>query len=256
MLSGQCPVTTFDAALMEDHDTASLVRIGRERRLVLEDGHGPRRVDLCWVDEVVLALIAMAQARDLSITIVYPAPAGEVAVLLAAQLLLDQFVRGNRESSVGIVTADTTMATRTWRALRIATTGGRVPISEVFPSYRADPEGESPGGGRRLEGVIIGQQCKGWPVDHLIVDHLAGFVRVDTAQPAIEVFADPIDPALRRAEESGRLIWGWSEAGLAGAQPSRSSRRPYRALLGGLRSPQHHGRGHRRSSARRASSAS
>jgi hypothetical protein len=217
MPAGHCPVTTFDAALLEDQDTASLVRIGRERRLVLEDSHGPRRVDLCWVDEVVLALIAMAQARDLSITIVYPAPAGEVAVLLAAQLLLDQFVRGNRESSVGIVTADTTMATRTWRALHIATTGGRVPISEVFPSYRADPEGESPGGGRRLQGVIIGQQCKGWPVDHLIVDHLAGFVRVDTAQPAIEVFADPIDPALRRGEESGRLIWGWSQAGLASA---------------------------------------
>jgi len=208
-------MTAWDETILEDHDTASLVRIGRERRLVLEDGHGPHRVDLCWVDEVVLALIAMAQSRDLSITIVYPAPAGEVAVLLAAQLLLHQFVRGNRESSVGIVTADTTMATRTWNALRIATTGGREPIAEVFPSYRAGPEGGSPGRGRRLQGVIIGQQCQGWPVDHLVVDHLAGFVRVDTAQPAIEVFADPVDPGLRRAEESGRLIWGWSQAGLA-----------------------------------------
>lgn len=197
-------MTTWDETLLEDHDTASLVRIGRERRLVLEDGHGQQRVDLCWVDEVVLALIAMAQSRDLSITIVYLAPAGEVAVLLAAQLLLHQFVRGNREASVGIVTADTTMAARIWNALRIATTGGREPIAEVFPSYRAGPEGESPAGGRRLQGVIIGQQCKGWPVDHLMVDHLAGFVRVGTAQPSIEVFADPVDPGLRRAEESGQ----------------------------------------------------
>ena len=156
-------MTTWDAALLEDaehSDAASLVRIGRERRLVLDDGHGAEWVDLCWVDEVVLALIAMAQARGESLTVVYPAPAGQVAVLLAAQLLLHQFVRGNRESSVGIVTADTTIATRTWDALRISTTGDRVPISAVFPAYRAGPEGESPSGGRRLQGVIIGQQCK------------------------------------------------------------------------------------------------
>jgi len=63
--------------------------------------------------------------------------------------------------------------------------------------------------------VIIGDQCKGWPVDHLIVDHLSGLVRVDTAQPSIEVFADPTDPGLRRVEASGRLIWGWSAEGLA-----------------------------------------
>ena len=46
---------------------------------------------------------------------------------------------------MGIVTADTTMAARTWNALRIATTGAREPIAEVFPCYRAGPEGESPG---------------------------------------------------------------------------------------------------------------
>lgn len=208
-------VMSWDAAILEGQDATSLVRIARQRRLVLEDGHGPQRVDLCWVDEVVLALIDLAREHDKGLTIVYPAPAGQVAVLLAAQLLLHQFVRGNQSSSVGIVTADTTMATRTWNALRIATTGAREPIADVFPCYRAGPEGESPGGGRRLQGVVIGQQCKGWPVDHLVVDHLAGLVRVDTDQPSIEVFADPIDAGLRRVEGSGRLIWGWSEEGLA-----------------------------------------
>ena len=207
----------LDATLLEDQALASLVRIARQRRLVLENGHGPQWVDLCWVDEVVLALVDLAREHDQSITIVYPAPAGQVAVLLAAQLLLNQFVHGNQESSVGIVTADTTMAARTWDALRIATTGAREPIAEVFPCYRAGPEGESPGGGRRLQGVIIGQECKGWPVDHLVIDHLAGLVRVDTRQLAIEVFADPLDPGLRRIEEAGGLIWGWSEAGLASA---------------------------------------
>lgn len=208
-------MTTWDAALLDMQDATSLVHIARERRLVLEDSHGPQRVDLCWVDEVVLALIDLARGRGKSLTVVYPAPAGQVAVLLAAQLVLHQFVHGNRSGSIGIVTADTTMATRTWDSLRIATTGARVPIAEVFPCFRAGPEGESPGGGRRLQGVIIGQQCMGWPVDHLVVDHLAGLVRVDTDQPSIEVYADPTDADLLRVERSGRLIWGWSEEGLA-----------------------------------------
>lgn len=210
-------MSTYDAALIAGHAPTSLVGIGRERRLVLNDGHGPQRVDLCWVDEVALALIEMSQSRRESLTIVYPAPAGQVGVLLAAQLLLHQFVHGYRGSSVGLVTADTTMATRTWNALQIATTGAHVTIADVFPAYRAGPDGESPGGGRRLQGVIIGQRCKGWPVDHLVVDHLAGLVRIDTAQPSIEVFADPIDPGLRRVEDAGNPIWGWSEAGIASA---------------------------------------
>jgi hypothetical protein len=204
----------WDSALLELDDTA-LVRIARERRLVLDDGHGPNWVDLCWVDEVALALIDLADAKRQDLTIVYPAPAGQVAVLLGAQLLLRQFVDGNRSSSVGIVTADTTMATRTWNALRIATTGDRPRVADVFPSYRAGPDGESPGGGRRLQGVVVGQVCKGWNVDHLIIDRLAGPVRVDTDRASIEVVADPTDPALQRAEDNGRAIWGWSEATLA-----------------------------------------
>lgn len=210
-------MSSWDAALLELDNTA-LVRIARERRLVLEDGHGQQRVDLCWVDEVALALIDLANARRQDLTIVYPAPAGQVAVLLGAELLLRQLVEGNRSSAVGIVTADTTMAARTWNALRIATTGDRPPISSVFPCYRAGPDGESPGGGRRLQGVIIGQACKGWNVDHLIVDRLAGPVRIDTDQASIEVVADPTDPALPRAEARGRAVWGWSEASLATGQ--------------------------------------
>jgi len=210
-------VSSWESALLEEADRTSLVSIGRERRLVSDDGSEAQWIDLYWVDEVVLVLITLARAHGQGLTIVYPAPAGQIGVLLAAQLLLEQLIRGNKESSVGIVTADTTLATKTWNALKIATTGERVPIAEVFPSFRASPEGDSPGGGRRLQGVIIGQRCKGWPVDHLIVDHLAGFVRVDSTQPSIEIFADPGDPEIGRAEQEGRLIWGWSKAGLANA---------------------------------------
>src|SRR5437879_6397092 len=115
----RCRNDSWDEALLEGLEPTSLVHIARQRRLVLEDAHGPKWVDLCWVDEVVLALIELVRERDHSIALVYLAPAGQVAVLLAAQILLHQFVRGRRDTSVGIVTADPTMAMRTWHSLRI-----------------------------------------------------------------------------------------------------------------------------------------
>jgi hypothetical protein len=205
----------WDAVLLDEQDPASLVAIARDRRLVLEDRRGPQWVDLCWVDEVALALIGHAVARRQGIDLVYPAPAGQLGVLLAAQLLLHRLVHGQRSSSLGLVTADTTAAARTWEALRIATTGSRESLSEVYPCFRAGPEGEAPAQGRALQGLIVGQRCLGWPVDYLVVDHLAGPVTVRGEAPTIEVFSDPRDPALLRAEREGKLIWGWSEPDLA-----------------------------------------
>ena len=118
-----CGQDAWDAALLREQQATSLVRIARQRRLVLDDGHGPDFINIYWVDEVVLALIDRAIARGQSLTLVYPAPAGQVGVLLAAQLLLQQFVHGNRSFAVGVVTADTTAATRTWNSLQISTTG-------------------------------------------------------------------------------------------------------------------------------------
>jgi hypothetical protein len=201
--------------LLDHQDPASLVAIARDRRLVLEERAGPEWVDLCWVDEVALALIDIAVARRDGVDLVYPAPAGQVGILLAAQLLLQRFVRGEMPASLGLVTADTTTAARTWEALRIATTGSREPLTGVFPCFRAGPEGESPVLGRTFQGLIVGQRCLGWPVDYLVVDHLAGPVGVRGTARTIEVFSDPLDPALRRAEYDGRSIWGWSEPDLA-----------------------------------------
>lgn len=144
---------TWDAQLLDFEHTASVVSIARERRLVLEDNRGPRWVDLCWVDEVALALIELAIEQRQSIDLVYPAAAGELAVLLAAQLLLHQFLAPAPSPALGIVTADATMAARIWHELRIATTGAREPLAQVFPCYRAGPDGESPVGGRRFKGV-------------------------------------------------------------------------------------------------------
>jgi hypothetical protein len=217
----------WDAQLLDAQEPTGLVSIARNRRFVLEDAHGPRWVDLCWVDEVALALIDLAVSRHRSIDLVYPAPAGEVAVLLAAELLLHQFVSGVRSPSIGLVTADTTMAARTWDAIRIATSGDRAPVSDVFPCFRAGPEGESPLGGRQFQGLLVGQRCARWPVGFLIVDHLAGPARVDGDYPSVEVFADPLDRSLGQAEEDGRLVWGWSESDLARFNPDLKVRRDH-----------------------------
>ena len=157
------------------------------------------------------------QSRGQSITVVYPAPGGPGRRAPRCTAPHPPIRRtGNRESSVGIVTADTTMATRTWNALRIATTGGREPSRKSSRCTEPAPDGESPGGGRRLQGVIIGQECKGWPVDYLVVDHLAGFVRVDTTQLAIEVVRGSPRPASANAETAGAT---------SGAGPRRVSPR-------------------------------
>lgn len=205
----------WDAVLLDEQDPTSLVAIARDRRLVLEDRRGPEWVDLCWVDEVALALIDLAVVRHEGLYLVYPAPAGQLGVLLAAQLLMQRLIKGQRPASLGLITADTTSATRTWEALRIATTGSRESLAAVFPCLRAGPEGESPVQGRTFEGLIVGQRCQGWPVDYLIIDHLAGPVAVQGDAQTIEIFSDPLDPALKRAERDGRFIWGWSEPDLA-----------------------------------------
>ena len=208
-------MTLWDAQLLETQHDSHLVRIGRDRRLVLDEGRGARHVDLCWVDEVALLLVDQAVARQRNLDLVYPAPAGQVAVLLAAELLIGQLLSGVPSPSLGIVTADATMASRTWNALSIANPGAPASLSDVFPCFRSGPDGESPFGQRQFKGILIGQRCSHWPVDLLIVDHLAGPVHVDTDQPVIEIFSDPLAPALRKAEEAGELVWGWSDADVA-----------------------------------------
>ena len=43
--------------------------------------------------------------------------------------------------------------------------------------------------GRTFQGLIVGQRCLGWPVNYLIVDHLAGPVTVHGDSRSIEVIA-------------------------------------------------------------------
>ncbi len=114
---------------------------------------GPEWVDLCWVDEVALALIDLAVARHEGIYLVYPAPAGQLGVLLAAQLLLQRFVRGAEPASLGLVTADTTRPTRTWEALRIATPGAPGTPDRRLPVLPGRTGGRVARAGPGLRGV-------------------------------------------------------------------------------------------------------
>ena len=209
-------MTLWDAQLLERQGRASLVTIGRDRRLLLNDGRGTQHIDLCWVDEVALALLDLAVAKGQSLDLVYPSPAGQVAVLLAAELILGLFVSGERSPSLGLVTADPAMAARTWNAISIANLGERASLSEVFPALRATPDGESPFGHRSSKGIVIGQRCLRWPVDYLVVDHLAGLVQVVGDQPSVAVYADPLDRRLGDPRGPRRLVWGWSDSAIAG----------------------------------------
>jgi len=101
------------------------------------------------------------------------------------------------------------------RPIAIANPGARASLSDVFPCFRARPDGTSPLGRRRFKGLLVGQRFADWPVDTLVVDHLSGHVRVEDGAVAIEVFSNPLDAALRDAEAQGRLIWGWSDSDVA-----------------------------------------
>lgn len=208
-------VEPIDIALVNLQGEISLVAIAREGRLSRQTRGGSVRVQLAAVDETVLALVELALEQGRSITVVYPAPAGDVSVVLAAQILLSRFVQNEPTQAVGIVTSDTTRATRTWEELAISAVGSRTAIGEVFPVVRAEPDGASPVRRRSFKGAIVGRRFVNWPVDVAIVDHLSGQADAEPAQPTVRIFADPLDPELRILADAGELIWGWSEADLA-----------------------------------------
>lgn len=205
---------SWDAMLIDEQTSTSVVGLARQGRLLRESAGSLTRVDLSWVDEAALSLIDLAVERGQGLRLVYPVPAGELAVLLAAQLLLHRFRQG-QSSAVGLVTADPTLASRTWEELRIRAPGAREPITGVFPCYRAGPGGESPWGRREFRGLLVGQRARAWKVDVLIEDHIAGPVLVEDGGATVAIFADPLDPSLARSASQGDLVWAWSEGQLA-----------------------------------------
>jgi hypothetical protein len=208
----------WDVGLIEGQGPGTLVRVAKEGRLVRVSASGAARLDLHWVDETALALLEAAIARGRSITFLYPALAPEVAVLLAAEYLIHALVNKKPEPSVGLVTADPARAARVWEELRVESQGSRVPLWEVFPYWRASPEGDAPFNGL-LRGVVIGRRCANWGVDLTIVDELAGPVEVMTTGAVVRVAADPLEYDLDRLVDEQHTIWGWSEATLRAYTP-------------------------------------
>jgi len=203
------------ARLIDRPTKGSLVAIAREGRLVREGNAGPIAVQLTPIDESALALVDLALTKRKHVNFFYPAPAGEVSVLLAAEILLHWLIERRQSPAVGLVTADTTAASRTWEELRIVAPGTRQAIAEVFPCVRCGPEGESPLGRQRFRCLIVGQHYANWPVDIVVVDHLAGPASENPPVPTIHVYADPLDETIKTLISQGRLIWSWSAADLA-----------------------------------------
>src|SRR4051812_38376962 len=104
----------WDVDLIERQGPGTMVRVGREGRLVRVIGASSSRLELHWIDEAALALMEAAIAKNSSLTLLYPALAPEVGVLLAAQYLIHALARGRAEPSVGLVTADASRAAQVW----------------------------------------------------------------------------------------------------------------------------------------------
>lgn len=198
---------SLESALIARQDPGSLVRIAREARLSLAH----ERVKLTWIDEASIALVDAAISRGRSLTLVYPAPVGQVAVLLAAQILIHRLITRNPAQSVGLVTADPAAAEHTWKSLSITSPGNRSYLKENYPSSRARPDGQSPVDGHG-HGLLIGRRCQNWRVDVLIIDHLAGDVMVASDKPHIRILSNPLDPLLEDIANHGDLIWAWCGA--------------------------------------------
>src|SRR5439155_16748704 len=92
-------VGLWDLELGERAETGTLVTVAREGRLT----RGLSRICPTWVDEAALALVERALGRNREITLVYPAAAGDVSILIAAQVLIHRLLKGERSQSVGLV---------------------------------------------------------------------------------------------------------------------------------------------------------
>jgi hypothetical protein len=205
----------WDVELVRRQGAGSLVRVGQEGRLMLDVDGKPSRVDLSWVDEAALALAQAAVAKRRNLIFVYPAPAGQVAVLMAAQVAINLTQSKHAAPLVGLLTADPAGATRVWQQIRIKTIGDRAPLTDLLPVWRAHPDGQAPMGHRKAQGVLIGKRCQAWPVPVTIVDHLAGPVDGEPCGTCIHIFADPVDPALADIAGGEALVWGWSDSIIA-----------------------------------------
>ena len=195
----------LESVLIERQKSGTLVNIAREMRLALDK----QRVHLNWIDEASIALVEAAISRGRNLTLVYPAPAGQVAVLLAGQILIHRFISGNPSTAVGIVTGDPAGAERTWKDLNIISKGSRSYLNENFPCWRAKPDGQSPFDRQDFQGILIGRKCRNWHVDVIIIEQLVDEVQVEAEGPNIRVVADPLNPILENIVNTGDLIWGW-----------------------------------------------
>lgn len=199
----------LDALLLERASSVGLVDAANARRVWV----GSQPVSVSPVDLCALALADLAGRRGRPITMLYPVPAGEAAVLLAAQILIRALIEDQPIQAVGLVTADPHLAEETWNELTFVSPGVKAPLHEAFPAWRAAPDGTPPV--RRFRGVMIGRRPGDWRVLATIVEDLSGPVHWDGGSSEMRLIADPLSPLLEDRYREGSLVWGWDETNLA-----------------------------------------
>lgn len=205
------PFKSLNTAIQSLAADTRLISIAREGRLLRSGTSGSFRIELSAIDETLLFLVEKTLEVGRSISFAYPVPVADVGVFLAAELLIDRFVTGHKSYAVGLLTGDPVGANRCWNELRISAPTVRASIAEAIPAIRALPDGGCPVRRLSVPFLLIGQVAVEWPVDLLVVTHMAGYVRTDDTVPMIHIFGDPIDPELGAMDERDELIWGWSE---------------------------------------------
>lgn len=233
------PMWDLELIRHEAETPGTAVFVSRRGLLLQRQGDGYRPVELTWVDEAALSLAAQALRTHTSIGLLYPAPAGELAALVAAQALVHLFLSGHHDARVGIVTANPRRIHRLWTRLAVVELGQVTPLEQWFRCLRAGADGTLPPIERVHRGLVVGTRRRSWPVHVTVFDHLNGAVEAD-GEPDLQIhlFADPLAQVVHEWVSSGRPLWGWSHGLLRSygpPAPPRADHVPFSVANGRIR---------------------
>lgn len=223
----------------EAETPGTAVFVSRRGRLLQRQGDGYRPVELTWVDEAALSIVAQALRTQTSIGLLYPAPAGELAALVAAQALVHLFLSGQHDARLGVVTADPRRIQRVWTRLAAVELGQVTPLEQWFRCLRAGAGGTPPPIEPGERGLLVGTRRRSWPVHVTVFDHLNGTVEVDEGRGLqIHLFVDPLGNDVDEWVSSGRPLWGWPHGLLRSygpPAPLRADHVPFSVANGRIR---------------------
>jgi len=224
------PVKSSWDEFLLSHATDDLLMVARNQRL----RYGSAPIGLHWLDRVSLLLVRQAFIRRQSLALCYPVPACNLAMLVAAQLLIHDFVKNWPGSLSLLLVSSRTEVREHYLNLRIE----RQPLALALPLARIRADGEPAvipvrGGSsaqrprlyhlsrpflldapwpKRIRAVIV-DHAVGTFDDHITrIRHLAARRGI---RSVIHLCTDPFAPFLEELRASGVPIWIWDHYGLA-----------------------------------------